>query len=228
MGTLTLTQMQAEVRSYHGNRTDLDTRITRFLNFAQIRLARAYSFPELHKFVTATGSFVNDATDRFISLPANVHSVKDFVLEDGDTSRKLEYKSPREFDRLYTGYISRGRSKPAIYTRWQECMELMPLPDEAYNYEIRYIVWPTDLVNGSDVSILDRKDELLILLAASIMHHSLGNTTKGRDLFGMFAAIREEVIVDETVEPDLEIKSEQGPGSVPSGKYWANPFFTGR
>ena len=227
MGTLTLTQLQDEVRAYHGNRTDLDARLTRFLNFAQIRLARAFSFPELHKFVTATGSFVNDSTDRFLTLPANTHSIKDLVLEDEETSRKLEYKSPREFDRMFTGYIARGRRKPIIYTKWRETIELMPLPDEAYDYEIRYVIWPADLVNGTDTSELDRKDELLILLAASIMHHSLGNTDKGRNLFGMFRTLLKDTIEDEHLEPDQDIKADSN-DRVLTDKYWANPFIKGR
>lgn len=226
MGTLTLTQLQDEVRSFHGNRTDLDNRITRFLNFAQIRLARAWCFPELNKFVTAQGSFVNDATDRFITLPANTHSVKDFVLEDNETSLKLDYKAPRQFDQLFAGYIARGRRKPVIYTKWAEVLELMPLPDVAYDYEIRYIIWPVDLVNGTDTSDLDRKDELLILLAASIMHHSLGNTTKGRDLFGMFARLTADVIADEQVEPDQDIKADSN-DIIRTGEYWTNPFIRG-
>ena len=223
MGTLTLTQLQDEVRSYHGNRTDLDARIIRFLNFAQIRLARAYHFPELHKFVTATGSFVSDATDRFLTLPGNINAVKDVVLEDTDTSRKLEYKSPREFDKMFTGYISRGRRKPIIYTKWRECLELMPLPDEAYDYEVRYIIWPTDLVSGTDTSDLDRKVELLILLAASQMHHTLGNTTKGAQLFGMFAAMLKDVIKQEDLEPDQDIKADVN-DTIISTDYWRNPF----
>lgn len=226
MGTLTLTQLQEEVRSYHGNRTDLDVRITRFLNFAQIRLARAYPFPELHRFVTATGSFVNDSTDRFLTLPANTNAIKDLILEDGTTSRKLEYISPRVFDKRFTGYISRGRRKPVFYTKWQDCIELMPLPDVAYDYEIRYIIWTTDLVDPGDTSILDRKDELLILLAASIMHHTLGNTTKGAQLFGMFAILLEGVIKQEQLEPDQDITSAVNEGVITTD-YWLNPFIRG-
>jgi len=226
MGTLTVADLKTEVKSFHGNRTDLDSRLVRFLNFAQIRIARAYSWPEFEKQATATGSFVNDLTDRFITLPSNIRSVRSFVLEDTSQSHKLAYKTPREFDRLYSGTRHSSKRRPVYYTRWQEIAEVSPVPDQAYDYEIRYVVWPTDLVNDGDTSDLDRKDELLILLAASIMHHSLGNTTKGRDLFGMFARLIEEAARDESVEPDSEIMAAvNDQGRIE--EYWTNPFING-
>lgn len=227
MGTLTLAELTEEVRSHLGGRDDLDDRITRFINFAQLRLARAYTFPELHRRSYTTGTYGGTAlSDRFITLPANVRSVQSVVVEDGSTSIKLTYHAPRRFDRLFSGLLSTGRRKPQVYTKWLETIELMPVPEKAYQYELRWVKWPDNLVESTDKSELDRKDELLILLAASIANHSLARFDRGKMLYGMFAASLEQVIKDEEIEPDEEIKpifEHDGQAQT----YWTNPFVKG-
>lgn len=218
--------LKNEVRSFLGERSDLDSRLGTFLNLAQVRIARAFTFPEFHRLTTLNGLFNGDGGDRLVTLPSKIRSIRSFSIDDAAISRKLEYKSPREFDRLFDGYESRGRSKPVIYTRWAETAELYPLPDQLYTYTLRWVIWPTEMTVDATPSELVEKDELLIYLATSIAYHSTGKTDKGKDFYGMFKAILDDVVNDETVEPDQAIQAlVNTPASAQ--QYWANPFISG-
>src|SRR3990167_8565002 len=65
MGTLTFTELQDEVRSALGGRTDLNARLPRALNIAQQRLARIHDFDEMETLTTTTFGFAGTIKLRF-------------------------------------------------------------------------------------------------------------------------------------------------------------------
>jgi len=82
MGTLTFTELQDEVRSALGGRTDLNARLPRALNIAQQRLARIHDFDEMETLTTTTFGFAGTTADRFLALPSK-REVFSIILLDG-------------------------------------------------------------------------------------------------------------------------------------------------
>lgn len=232
MGTLTTTDLIAEVRSYLGERSDVtDARIVRALNLGQEFMARSKDYEELRK--TASNALtVSDKFLEFTELPAGLqkpYEIYSFRVITGDgRSRKLTYRTARTFDRLIPEPEFHATGLPSTYTVWADKFELWKLPDEAYNYEIRMTILPTPLVVslGTAVSDLDGKDDLLIFLAVSWVFGSLGEYDRMKSFFGMFAA-REKLARDEDDRrPDVEIVSDHGKArpDVVVGHPWADPF----
>src|SRR6185437_1040512 len=97
MGTLTLTQLAAEVQAGLGNRTDFTLAASRtvpILNIAQTRLSRAYDWMELQNFVDLVTSFTSTpASDKLLVLPNTVKNINTIILYDSSSpttqTRKL-------------------------------------------------------------------------------------------------------------------------------------------
>ena len=230
MGTLTLTQLEDEVRSALGGRTDLDSRLTRFINLAQERLARAHTFEEMQRAEDFTLGFTSTpATDKFQAFstltnsnPKEIYSV---TIVDGTSSQKLIYRPPRQWDKLLPAPESRSTGRPAFYTTWNDKFEWYPVPDKAYSATIRMSIWPTDL-SGSNKSDLDHKDDIIVYLAVSWAFHSLGRREDAARFYNIAKVMMEEAFSEDRDKPDGEFVPEHGDVSVKLTDYWKDPFIT--
>ena len=226
MGTLTNTELQDEIRYNLGNRTDLDTRLQRFLNLAQIRVARLHDFDELKALMTNTTNYVDDSTDKFLVVPTRLRKVFSLRLIDGSNSRKLDMVTPRMWDRVIPkpDYYSRGR--PSKFVRWGDNLEFWRVPDAEYDLELRCTLWPTPFSTGSQTSDLDQKDDALIALGTSLAFTSLRRMDKANEHWAIFRSIMKESTGEDVIDPDLEITP--GPGSTSSdvglSKGYDDPF----
>jgi hypothetical protein len=72
MGTLTYSEIEAEVKAALGDRTDLDSRLTAIINITQMRIARMKRWEELEAiFTNSIGNTGVLTTDKEVALSTN-------------------------------------------------------------------------------------------------------------------------------------------------------------
>lgn len=239
MGTLTLAEIKTEVRAGLGNRTDLDDRLTRLVNLAQIRMARTHHFDEMG--VKSSITFPNTSdpeADKILSLSSITPAVWRIwslrLTHQGSTilsnARRLVYVRPREWDDKIPAPEYYSVNKPRLYTRFggveSNELEIWPSPDITYTGTLRYGKQPTYLVNDGDTSDFDEKDDLLITLTLVLAKDSLGMQDEAKSMFQQYLFMYNEGSVADDAQPDEAIiPSFEALGrSAYVGDYWKEPF----
>lgn len=223
MGVLTGTEMENEIRSNLGNRTDLDSRLYRFINFAQDQLARYHQFDELetvleNTFTTSTGT---------VDLPSKPLDIRSFRLIDGSHSRKLDYYTPRQFDEVLPKPDWYTTGRPSIYTAYRKKVEVWRVPDDSYTYKLRYKAYPTAFTDGSsETSDFEGMDDILIALATSWAFRSLGESEKASYWIGVAAKGMQLAKKADLYTTDYE-PSGEATANLTAGEYWLNPWVKG-
>lgn len=219
MGTMTLTSLENEVRANLGNRTDLDSRLVNFINFAQDMMCRQHDFQELQTRTDDTTT-ADTATYTLSSRPRSIYSVR---IQDGTNSRKLSYVDIREWDRLIPKPDEYSSSRPVHYTMWQNKIEFWRVPDDSYDLIIRWSKWPTALSGSSDTSDYEHKDDIIVCLATSWAFKSLGERDKMR-FWGDHAwrQLAAGIQLD-MHDPDRDIVPTSEMQSIMTD-YWKDPF----
>ena len=222
-----------------GSTTALSSaQITRYINLAQIRVARAHDFQELRELSSVTLGYTGvAATDKVIDLPTLLgtslfRDVYDFVIVDGSNSLRLEALTPQGYDAQipYPEQFATGR--PTVYSVWTaESVLLWRVPDEAYDAKIRWLRWPTPLANDADVVDFDNKDELLIHLTLSFVQSLRLENERSLYHWQIYQRLLTEAIAEDRRKPDLLIVR---PTFLPLPRvspvppnYWADPFYKG-
>lgn len=224
MGMLTLLELKDEVRSGLGGRTDLDSRLTRFLNLAQQRLARLHDWDEMEVISTTTITNSGGSGDRYVGMPL-LREVYSIVIEDDSRSRKLVQKSPRWWDRLIPLPEYHTRDTPSMYVVWGSIVEVFQLPDKTYPLRMRWTKWPTALSADATPSEFNEKDELLVELALSYAYRSLGNPEEAQKHEAVALRLFAESDQIDRDKPDLEMVGDARQGSqVAPQDYWRDPF----
>lgn len=226
MGDLTFGDLKAEVKAGLAGRLDLDLRLGRFVNMAQMRLARMHDFDEMEVLSLTTITNTNQELDRFLQMPT-LREVYSVVLLDGANSRKLEGRTPQYNDRMIPKPDYWTRDRPAEYTVWGNFLEFWPLPNATYSIRVRWTQWPPTLVNDTDKSLFLAKDDVIIELAVSRAFYSLGKEEDAMKHEGIARILLEEGKEVDRTRPDIEIKPAisdsqaiVGPNSTP----WNDPF----
>lgn len=227
LGILTLNELKAETRHALGNRTDLDTRLTRFLNLAQQRIARIHDFHEFQQTLNDTFTITSNATtDKVIDF-INLREIYSFrILHDAE-SVKLKQVTTRQWDKVIPEpeYYSRGL--PSHYTIWERHAELWRVPDQAYNYSVRWTKWPTAFSDSNLTATSDflSKDELLIHLSTAYAFDSLGKIDDADRKYKIVGQLMIEALNTDMKEPDLELApSREIFKGITTPEYWRNPF----
>lgn len=224
MGTLTFTELQDEVRAGLGGRTELDTRLGRFLNLAQQRLARLHDFDEMETKSTVALTFTGASTDGDITLPT-LRELYSIIVEDDSHSRKLVQKSPRWWDKMIPLPSYNSRDIPQLYTIWNNTVSAWPLPEKTYtSVKLRWTKWPTDLSVGATPSEFNQKDELLIELAVSYAYRSLGNPEEAAKHEAVAKRLFSESDQIDRDKPDLEQVGDAREGPQGPTDYHRDPF----
>lgn len=221
MGTLTFTELQDEVRSALGGRTDLNARLPRALNLAQQRLARIHDFEELQNVTIVNINDTGVAADGIIALPSN-REVYSIILLDDANSRKLTQRTARFWDARLPMPEYWTRDKPQDYLMWAGSAEIWPLPDGPYTLRIRRTVWPTTLSGANDLSVFNEKDEILIELSLMYLFNSLGKEVEADKHKNAAAALITEAKGADSTKPDLDISLSSGTAS--STTPYLDPF----
>jgi len=223
MGTLTGAQMESEIKANLGNRDDLDSRLYRFLNWAQEYIARQWNFRELQEIDTTCDTVASQA---YISQPTGIKNLISIRVLDGTSSRKLVYIPRREFDKWIAKPDEYTEGTPSHYTSWGSRFYLWRIPDAIYQTEIQYEKWPTEFAAASSAtSDLMKLDQCIIHLATAHALASLKDmggafnyhTAQGEKLLAVAIKNDKQLFSDEEIKPDYSL-SKSGP------EYYADPF----
>jgi hypothetical protein len=221
MGTLTGTELEDEVRYNLGGRTDLDSRLYRFLNFAQTAICRQHDFEELEQLTDDTIFTASTSTYTLTARPRRIHSVR---LIDGALSRKLKYVPHRLWDDFIASPAAYTTARTSFYTIWQNKLEWFRIPDDNYNGKIRWSKWATDFAASSSLtSDLENKDDIIIAFATAWAFRSLGEQDKMLWWGNIGWNLLKQAINISRTDPDREILPV---GEIKSviGEYWNDPF----
>lgn len=228
MGELTYAQIEAEVRSGLGGRTDLDSRLQRLVNISQRQLARVHDWEELQvlertKAVTYSGTA---AVDRYWSLssltnckPKEIYSV---ILYDADESIKLTGIRARQMDSVEPKpNIQPLTRRPDYYVRWATAFEWVPIIDQTYTIDVRLMKWAVDFSDSTQTSDFDKKDDLLIWLTLGYAFENIGEYEKANRFFNRAEANMGLLLDRNVFKPDIK-SAPLGAGRV--GNYHLDPF----
>ena len=225
MGTLLKSELIDEATQFLGNRADIpDSRYVRWLNLAQMRIARLKVWEELQRLNT---SLVTVISDKFITEPDNIRKIYTFRLIDGADSRILTGKPSKAFDTFIPLPSRFAEGRPSIYTRWAGKFELYKIPDAVYNLELRYSTWPTAFTTSSDVvSDLEEKDDALIMLMVSWGFLSLRNIEDATKYWYIYQDMINSAAMEDVERPDIDIKPEglSSGGMSSNNNPWEDPF----
>jgi hypothetical protein len=225
MGTMTLTQLEDEIRYNLGNRTDLDSRLVTFLNWAQEEIARQYSFRELQD--TDTTKPTIDSQD-YIVQPTGIKDLLSIRVMDGTSSRKLIYVPERTFDALISKPDEYSEGLPSHYYEWGGNFYLWRIPDKEYLTRIKCIKWPAALSGGGGYSDLLYLDEALCALATAKALDSVDVDEKKIKRWGRRAGYHINLAIrnDKDSYTDEQVKSNYNL-SESAPNYWQDPFVRG-
>lgn len=234
MGTLTLTELKAELDVFMGDRDDTDSRLVNALNIAQIRIARVRDWTELQATDSGTLSYTGVvATDKIMAVPTGLKDLYSFRIDDPDSrsnSRKLQYCPFRQWDRAIPAPEALSTDVPTLFTLWNENFELYKIPDQSgYPYEIRYSKWPTDFADASPsaTSDLNKKDDMIITLAASWLYMSFREMEEANRLWSIYRNMANDAADEDVESVDLDIKPHFEKTISIQTDYWKDPFVTG-
>jgi hypothetical protein len=223
MGTLTGTQMESEIRNNLGGRTDLNSRLYIFLNWAQTEISRQHVFRELEDIDTTQSTA--DGQD-YIDHPTGIRDLYSIRVFDTTSSRKLIYVPERTFDGIVAKPDEYSEALPSHYHSWGTKFYLWRIPDAIYSVRIRYTKWPTDFTASSgSTSDLENLDEAICMLATAKALDSLGGSQQEKTRWSVNAAriINLAIARDKARFTDESVKgyynlADSGPD------YWLDPF----
>lgn len=164
MGTMTLTQLENEIRYNLGGRTDLDSRLVTFINWSQDEIARAHRFRDLTEVDTSKST--SDGGDS-LALPTGTRNLLAILLIDGTSSRKLIWVPTRKFFQRIPKADEYSETRPTHYTLVGTTVYFWRVPDAVYSLRIYREKWPTALSGASDTSDFTNLDEAICALATA-------------------------------------------------------------
>jgi len=238
VGTLTFTELDTELQAAHGNRDDISqARRVVALNLAQTRIARIYDWNELQSIATGQiGDNADPALDKFEATPSNIRRIHSFKIVDTASktnSRKLQWVPQRQWDESVPETEAWSVDIPVQYTIWKRGgafnFEFWKIPDQSYNYEIRYAVWPTDLssISPSATSDLDKKDDMIVALAASWLFLTNREVEEANRWWAVYRQMADNATNQDIEEHEIDIHAPLERairGRHPTADPWLDPF----
>ncbi len=229
MGSLTLDQLKAEVRSALGGRTDQDSRLTTALNIAQTVIAREHLWSELFASQSTTLTITGNAqTDKVFALPSDLRDILTVRIQDSSNSSRARKLVPIQYNKFDESIPEPERYTtgiPSVYTRFNTNIELWRVPDKAYTLHLRYLKWPAAFSdsNGSAKSTLENKDDLIIYYTNAYLFKSLGKQDMADKWMAEYERALRKAKHEDTDQPDSALRPMRENKLGPTD-YWLDPF----
>jgi len=221
---MTRAEIRAEVRSNIKRTVDgvPDTRINMWVNWGQALIADWHSWEEMRKIYTATTA----NGQKKYGFPTRMKDIYSITLQDGASSRKLVYVSPREFDTKVPRPEQTTKGRPTYYVDYGVNFELYRIPDKVYTLNLRCSVYPADLTADSAESELLRKDALIVACATMFGFLSLREIEDATYWKNEVAVplYQSSLTSDHSAEDWLPIARGYDAGAERVGEYWSNPL----
>ena len=236
MGTLTRTEIAAEIRANLGGRTDLDTLLSTRINLSQRRIARKHDWEELERTkvdassATSTKSydvatFVGESAATGNDVVKDIHTIR---LISAEESRRLIRVTPAQADMVIPYPENSATGKPFWYIWYGNYFEMIRIPDDSYTCYVRWSKYPDDMDNDASRSDLKNKDDAIIALTTSWSFSSLKMKEEAAHWFTIAKDLINDAMLDDNVDRDLTLRPIEELGiRHPTGNYWNDPFYRG-
>ena len=240
LGTLTRDEFVTEICDTVGKSVSasavsgatLQTRVRTYLNWAQARIARFYSFHELNTLYESAATV--DGTKRYpmitgtsnlgLTRPKDISSIR---LIDSENSRTLVRWSQRKFDKHFPYPTNYTEQRPKLYIRWGSYVEMFPIPDDAYTLHIRYPQWPTVLSTGTQTTDFEEKDQLLITGGILETYLALEEYDDAEVWYARFLGqLKDAVVAEGDVDWEPQAEEFNAITGYSSGSPWTDPYGT--
>jgi hypothetical protein len=194
-----------------------------------MRIARAYSFPEMDTYVEGVGGILaGQKVYSFADICGLGERVKDIltlVVSDGLDSRKLKRVTEREYYKRSPSPESESENKPTIYCRIGDNLHLFPIPSSDLPINVCFSRYPADALDDSSVPEFEYKDDVI---HAGMMSEFLNHLQENREasrwngvfMEGLTAAVK---TVAHPTDWEVEGRGYGGAEGL-KGEYWNNPF----
>lgn len=238
LGTLTRDEFVTEICDVCGKSTaassvsgaTLQTRVRSYLNWAQKRIARFYSFHELNAVQESAATvadikrypLITGTNNLGLTNPKDIFSIR---LQDSENSRTLIRWSQRKFDRKFPRPENYSTGRPRIYTRWGSNVEMYRIPDAVYTLHIRYPQWPTVFSTGSQTSDYENKDQLIITGGILETYLALEEYKDAEVWYARFIGqLRDAVHAEGDVDWEPQAEPFESVVGYRSGSPWLDPY----
>lgn len=132
----------------------------------------------------------NSATNTFTITATWVATETGYWGSNESTIYELDALPKKEWERRISMSGMYSRDMPTNYFRIDTNIEVFPAPDTTYGVRRIYTLWPTTLSSDSDVTLLERKDDLIIARALAWMFSLLGDREKANHYHSMYNTMR--------------------------------------
>ena len=147
-----------QVRNYTevGSTVLTDAIIQDFIRSVELDIAGKVDYDDLRKY--ATSNFT--ASNRYVSLPSDLMIIRSVQVITGGTRTFLEKRD--------TSFISEFNSSsaqalPKYWANWDDFNILVaPMPDQAYQVQINYIIDPPNFTSTNDTFISKYQESMLL------------------------------------------------------------------
>jgi|TARA_R100000455_G_scaffold31269_1_gene24320 hypothetical protein len=147
-----------QVRNYTevGSTVLTDAIIQDFIRSVELDIAGKVDYDDLRKY--ATSNFT--AANRYVSLPSDLMIIRSVQVITGGTRTFLEKRD--------TSFISEFNSSsaqalPKYWANWDDFNILVaPMPDQAYQVQINYIIDPPNFTSTNDTFISKYQESMLL------------------------------------------------------------------
>jgi len=211
--------------------TELQVRVLNYLNMAQQRIARAYSFNELK--TIKTDSVTVDTVKTYpLETGTNnlgltgIKDIESIRLIDSENSRKLKRWSYRKYDKKFPYPENYSTDRPHMYVRYGDNIELFKIPNDAYTLYIRYSKWATALTNTATSPDFLEKDQLLIAAGVLETYLAFEEYVDAKIWYERYSGLLYDAISGDSTMTDWDPLPEgfgEGSGAV-SGAPWLDPY----
>lgn len=196
------------------------------LNMACRAIAEVHNFEELKTYDTTSADTVDGTktyhltTDLSLTRPKDIVSI---IVHDDHNSRKLKYRDPQWVDANYPYPEGMAETLPEIYTQRGNSIDLIPIPDDAYDLYITYYQWPAEMTADTTECSYSNIDTTIIALARDIFISlraglPLDYADRARGYLGISYK-------DDRSMPDRLPVARPFNASKPiTGEYWNDPF----
>lgn len=141
-------------------RTDLDSQIDIWINWALTDISSAFNFRELSLLNSTLSTTVGVKTYNF---PSDCKAVRSVLLINGTDSRNLVLCKPFETDDSNPYPEADSNAIPIKCVDNEDgTFDLIPIPNLVYPLKIRYYRWHPELLLDTDVPIFKGKDALIV------------------------------------------------------------------
>ncbi len=160
--SMTRSQMNTLVKQGYGNRSDLDTHRTSWLNWALHDTASVRNWDDMiQRNREAVKTKVGQA---YYPLPGRTKDIIRVIYRDGSNTCTLKYMQEGDFDLAYPNPSEAGNGYPTLYVKRGNEFQLHPQPSVGKAIiELHIALWPEDFDDTTDVeSPLQRLDHALV------------------------------------------------------------------